>query len=575
MAVLIPETPKDCTRSERLVFQRLGAELDKEWVVLHSLGLANHPDKRRGEADVVVVGTKGVFVLEVKGGQVSCRDGVWHYGVPGGREFLRREDPWSQASQNMFAVIDQVKKCAPAQGDVLFGYGVVMPAERFTATGIELDPALLLDKRDFPRNLGFYIGALERRWRQIYVDRHGRAPRSPTLDDVKKIRAVLRPDIESTFSLGSWLTGLEQEQIQLTNDQIRVSRRLAANPRMVVTGKAGTGKTVLAIHRARDLAWRGLHVLFLCFNQLLARHVTETLAGDAFSGSITVRHLHAHYRDTIVDAGLQNQLPTSDGDSDHLFNILYPQLYVDALLRTEPKPFDAVVVDEAQDLLTLDHLDALDLTVEGGLDEGRWHLFFDPQQNIFSTQQDSVEARLKRVSYARDELTDNCRNTKQIAYQTSIISNLDVAVEGAPPGPECACVYYRRPEDGVAQIEATIERLLAQDVRPESIIVLSTRKRENSLIGGITHLAGLEVRDVASKASGKSIAFSTMHAFKGLERSVVLAIDLVEVGQQEWSMLHYAGLSRARTLVVPFLPIAREPRYLELATEFGRRIARA
>ncbi|WP_204265193.1 hypothetical protein, partial [Klebsiella pneumoniae] len=63
------------------------------------------------------------------------------------------------------------------------------------------------------------------------------------MEDIKRIRKVLRPDVESAFSLGSWLNGLEQELLQLTNEQIRISRRLAANPRMIVTGKAGTGKT--------------------------------------------------------------------------------------------------------------------------------------------------------------------------------------------------------------------------------------------------------------------------------------------------------------------------------------------
>lgn len=574
MAVLIPDTPKDCTRSERVVYQRLGEELDKDWVVLHSLGLVDHETKRRGEADIVVLSTRGIFVLEVKGGHVSCRDGKWYFGTPGEKEVERKEDPWSQASGAMFAVIKRIKADAPELEGLLFGFGVVMPMERFTTKGMEIDPQVLLDKRDFGRNLSFYIGDLERRWRQIHAERGLREPRRPTVEDIKRIRKVLRPDVESAFSLGSWLNGLEQELLQLTNEQIRISRRLAANPRMIVTGKAGTGKTVLAVQRALTLAERGLSVLYLCFNQLLARHVAETIRGRAGADRVTVRHLHGHYRDAIAAAGLLERLPSATGDQTHAYGVVFPQLYVEALMETEPKPFDAVVVDEAQDILTAEHLDALDLTVDGGLESGRWHLFLDPQQNIYGKLSEQAERRLDRISIARDELLDNCRNTREVAYQTSILSTLEVAVEGAPSGPSCECVFYGSPAEGVARIETELQRLLAADVKPSDIVVLSTRRRENSMIAGHAVLAGLPVRDVADGPAAKSIAFCTMHAFKGLERSVVIAIDLGEIGQDDWAMIHYAGLSRARTLLLPLVPQACERRYKELVAAFGRRISR-
>jgi hypothetical protein len=574
MAVLIPDTPKDSTRSERVVYQRLGEELDKDWVILHSLGLVDHGTKRRGEADIVILSTRGIFILEVKGGHVSCRDGKWYFGTPGEKEVERKEDPWSQASGAMFAVIKRIKADAPDLEGLLFGFGVVMPMERFTTKGMEIDLEVLLDKRDFGRNLSFFISDLERRWRRIHAERGLREPRRPSLEDIKRIRKVLRPDVESAFSLGSWLNGLEQELLQLTNEQIRISRRLAANPRMIVTGKAGTGKTVLAVQRALALGERGLSVLFLCFNQLLARHLAESIKGRAGADRVTVRHLHGHYRDAISAAGLQDRLPPATADQAHAFGVVFPQLYAEALMETEPTPFDAVVVDEAQDILTVEHLDALDLTVDGGLESGRWHLFLDPQQNIYGSHSEQVEKLLERISIARDELLDNCRNTREVAYQTSILSSLEVAVEGAPSGPSCECLFYATPATGVARLERELRRLLESDVKPSDVIILSTRRRENSMIAGTEEIAGLKIRDVADGPAANSIAFCTMHAFKGLERSVVMAIDLAEIGQDEWAMLHYAGLSRARTLLLPLVPQSSERRYRELVAAFGRRISR-
>ena len=54
MAVLIPETPKDCPHGERIVFERLARDLDDDWVVLHSLGLVKHQKKLWGEADFIL-----------------------------------------------------------------------------------------------------------------------------------------------------------------------------------------------------------------------------------------------------------------------------------------------------------------------------------------------------------------------------------------------------------------------------------------------------------------------------------------------------------------------------------------
>lgn len=575
MAILIPDTPKDCTRSERIVYQRLGAELDDGWVVLHSLGLVDHDTKRRGEADIVVVSERGVFVLEVKGGHVSCRDGKWYYGVPGGQEVERREDPWTQASGAMFAVIKRVRDAAPDLKGLLYGYGVVMPMERFTARGAEIDPDVLLDKRDFGRNLSYYIGQLERRWRQIYAERGLPDPRRPTVADIGRIRRILRPDVESAFSLGSWLTGLDEQLIELTNEQIRVSRRLAGNSRMIVTGRAGTGKTVLAVHRALELGEQGRSVLFLCFNQLLARHVSQSIAGKPGADRVTVRHLHGYYRDAIASAGLADRLNQGQADDASFYGQDFPALYCEALMELEPPPFDAVVVDEAQDMLTPQHLDALDLTVEGGLEYGRWHLFLDPQQNIYGQLSAEAERRFDRISVARDDLVDNCRNTREVAYQTSILSTLDVAVEGAPPGPACECIFYNGPEQGVARLEAEIRRLLAGDVDAKNIVILSTRRRENSLIAGLATIADLAIRDVAEGPAPRSISFCTMQAFKGLERQIVIAIDLGEIGEAQLAMLHYAGLSRAKTLLIPLVPRACERRYRELVAAFGRRISRS
>lgn len=570
MATLIPQIPKDCPYGERVTYERLGRDLDPGWIVMHSLGLHGHKTKIWGEGDIVVLSTLGFFCLEVKGGRVSCKDGVWHYSG-GGSSYTKREDPWTQAQGTMQAVKKVLEQHDPNLCDVLHGFGVVMPLETFTTPGAEFEPAVLLDQRGFDRSLQHYIKDLSSHWMEAYRIKHNRSPRLPTRADIKRARELLRPDIESALSLGSHLTGLERKLLQLSNDQIRAARRMQANPRTIVRGKAGTGKTIIALDRAKQLGRQGMRVLYLCFNQLLAEHIRLSLKDDADAKNVEIWHVHALYRDVIKRAGLLEKLERPEVGEETLFTQVYPRVFIDSVLQTDARTWDALVVDEAQDILTPDHLDAFDLMLAEGLNGGRWHIFLDPLQNIYGTKfHEQVEARFKEAQPAYDDLFENCRNTRQVAVQASITSGIDLALDGAPDGPECGHVFFKDLKSFKAEITALVGELTKGGVRPQDIAILSTRRRENSLLNEVTHINGIPVVAVADAGKGQ-IGYSTMHAFKGLERNVVIAIDMDEIGSPNHSMLHYAGLSRARTLLRAFVPAACRPAYVRLAEDFAKR----
>ncbi|MET0370688.1 MAG: NERD domain-containing protein [Sphingobium sp.] len=573
MAILIPDVPKKCPNGERIVYEKLGRELPADWIMLHSLGLPHHESKIWGEADIVVLSSHGVFSLEVKGGHVSCEDGVWHFGGPDFQSYTKREDPWTQSKSALMAIRKSLCDANPAFEDVIFGYGVVMPFTRFDASGTEFLPEVLLDKRTFRQGMDQYIGRLHRFWEADYASRERKSRRGLAPHQIKQARQILRPDLETALSIGGYLTGVESQILQLTNEQIRISRRLAANPRSVVRGPAGTGKSVLAIDRAKQLAQSGRRVLFVCFNRLLAGHVRRSIVNEGVAG-LDVWHAHGLYRDIIRRGGKEAELTKLDETDPTFFARWFPELAADALLENGGERWDVVVVDEAQDLLTTSHLDVLDLLVDGGLDHGRWHIFLDPLQNIYgSDAEQAVEARLSSAYPVHDELEDNCRNTRQVAAQTSIISGIDMAMNNAPDGLECENMTYAGRADARQKLEELVANLLGSDVRPRDLVILSTRQRANSLIAEVHELAGRPIRDLTDEGEEDegAIAFATMHAFKGLERMAVIAIDMQDIGAPQWSMLHYAGLSRARCLLHAFVPDSSTERYRRQAVAYGER----
>lgn len=574
VAILLPDAPKDCPRSERIVFQKLGNDLPEDWVVLHSLGLPGHETKVWGEADIVVLSTMGLFALEVKGGKVACTNGIWHFGEPGKKGYTKHEDPWSQAKGTMFAIKKKLQDTMPEFGDLLFGFGVVMPMENFTATAAEVIPEVLLDNRDFAKNTSTFIEKISHHWQETLLRKHGRKYVMPSLAQIRKARDVLRPDIASAYSIGSYLTSVDGQLLQLTNAQIRASRRMAANPRTVVRGSAGTGKSVLAVERACQLSARGAKVLFLTYNHLLAKHFAAGLKTDTRAANVEVRHAHGLYSDVIKRAGLSARLEAKRNDQDY-FGRIFPQVFFEAVLTVDLPCWDALVVDEAQDLLTPEHLDAFDAILRDGLLNGEWHIFLDPLQNIYSrADQEAVESRLGDAHPAYDDLWENCRNTRQIASQTSIMSGIDHAIDGAVDGHPCDNIYFGGPSDFQRKLESTVSNLLRRGVQPEEIVVLSTRKKQNSSVASFDELAGLPLVDISTGAMPpkNAIHFCTIHSFKGLERPVVLAIDINDLGDEQHAMLHYTGLSRAKALLRTFLPNSQQARYSQQAKAFGMRI---
>lgn len=574
MAVLIPDVPERCPNSERLVYERLGRELPADWVILHSLGLPGHEQKIWGEADIIVLSPHGVFAIEVKGGKVSCADGVWTFAGDF-RSYTKRESPWTQASGSMNAVRDKLRSADARYKSVLFGFGVVMPFTVFNTTGAEIVSEVLLDRRQFRGPLGHYVSALHRYWHETSLAKHGRSYGGLTVEDIQLARQILRPDLETALSLGGYLTGVDARLLQLTNDQIRTSRRLAANPRTVVRGAAGTGKSVIALERARQLSADGQRVLVLCFNQLLAGHVRSALNGDPRAPKLKVQHVHSLYRDLIESAGLLPRLDAEDQASPDFFPVRFPELALEALCEHAVEPWDVLIVDEAQDLLTPQHLDVFDLLVKDGLRRGRWHLFLDPLQNIYGVDvQEHVSRRLEEGAPTFDDLWENCRNTRQVAIQASIISGIDLAVAGAPDGPQCQVHYYTSTSEGLAALEAIVKDLISNDVNARDIAILSSRRHENSILEGTTAICGRPLVEPVEEEDLRSggLLLSTMHAFKGLERQIVIAVDMAEIADPRWSMLHYAGLSRARGLLHVLVPTSARKAYERQAEAFGRRL---
>src|SRR5262249_30385685 len=130
--------------------------------------------------------------------------------------------------------------------------------------------------------------------------------------------------------------------VRLTDEQIRVLDSLGEIRRLGIKGAAGTGKTLVAIQKARREAGNGRRVLVLCFNRYLADYLAERAEG------FTVKTFHSLCRDLAKAAGIPFD-PSKAEDEPGFWANEAPGKLLEALDVYPDERYDVVIVDEGQD----------------------------------------------------------------------------------------------------------------------------------------------------------------------------------------------------------------------------------
>ena len=277
MAVMYPRTLLEDdlkSRAEGKVFDALEERLGDGWEVFHSVGWVVR-DKEQGSDDgeidfVIAHPERGVLCLEVKGGGIECKHGEW-FGIHDGvREGIR--DPFAQAIDHTYAMRRKLGGMpAKGGGELLIGHAVAFPDISVHGLVLAPDapPELIVDRND----MATIDEAVERAL--AYHRPDGAKQVGPGANGMKKLREILAPEIRIEVPMAERFLDEEEKLITLTHDQALLLQRHGREKRMVVTGPAGSGKTMLAVERAKRVAAKGSDVLFVCFNRRLRDHLRK------------------------------------------------------------------------------------------------------------------------------------------------------------------------------------------------------------------------------------------------------------------------------------------------------------
>lgn len=463
--------------AERRVARLLSrVDVGTDAVAFYSVGLRSHAYKQQGEADFVILRNDVVILVEVKGGGIRKHDGIWW-------SISRRDDwhalktsPMEQARSAMYALrsIFNSANLGWYANEAI----VITPDIDAPPTSHEWEPTHWLAKDEMT------VRALTDR-----LDTITAGARTPPSGQRRASTATLRARLFGEFTrmpvIDAQRGAIIEEQNRATEGQATLLASLARNPRIMVFGGAGTGKSLALVEAAKQEAEQGRSVLITFRSPELPKFFAPHVVG----------------RDIDV-------IPFSS--------------------LTTTKIYDVAFIDEAQDLMTADVMDTLDVIIAGGRTKGRWRMFLDKnnQAHVDGGFDEDVAEIVTSEALVVD-LTTNVRNTKAIVHMVQEYLGADVGDPAIVHGDK---VNWRTVE-GMSDVGAAEEvamRLTSDGVSKSDIWIIS--------------------------ASSDAAPYLTMHGFvvtspkyaKGLESEHVIVCDLPAAYDTPGCAAFYVAVTRAR-----------------------------
>lgn len=521
MSKMIPYIPKDYDKlsKEGIIFEKL-EKLPDDFVVFHSLEITSIKNRgiKESEVDFVIFHPKkGLLALEAKAGSVYHEDGVWYYGS--GLK-MHHQGPFNQAKRNKYLIKDLIIRSGNLYGlldKISLKHAVCFHSiERAKIVTTKLPPdspkELIICKDDLD-NLETAINRIFSFQSSNSIGIH--------LDDKESkylLYDVLCPKYNLIPSKTLELDLTKQKFTQLLNEQSVILNFLEDQPNATISGAAGTGKTMIAIEKARRHADKNENVLFLCFNSFLKTHLEENYSHD-YIDFFTINSFAIKYTKSIYNS----------------FELLKRYLE-DVYLNELEFKYKHIIIDEGQDfgqnnIEEQDIISVFKMIIEQR--NGTFYIFYDKNQLV---QGKAIPAYIID-SDTKLNLYKNCRNTVNIANASISLLNQEARLhDGAILGDTPNMHFTQTNEEALIRLNIVIQRLLDQSIK--DIVILTTKASESSILKDFDEGYYL--------MNNQRIKWTTARKFKGLEADAIILFEIDKRTLLEEKLLFYVGASRAR-----------------------------
>ncbi|WP_245683854.1 AAA domain-containing protein [Vulcanibacillus modesticaldus] len=513
-------------------FYRIASLLPDDYTVLYSYKyqIGEYENNLVREADFIIVHPlRGYIVVEVKQGNISYHNGRW-YEIKDGNYQPLHKDPVEQARTAMFEILNSYRKKSGGNDYPLgIRYAVCFPeATKFSG----VLPQDLNKESIWTLN---ELGNLEKTIEKLFDKQNKRNAYEANKILINK---VLSPVFKIYSTLEDQIALFHQQsEIILSEEQERILDETEEDHRKVFFGAAGTGKTYIAMEKAKRLANEQKKVFLTCYNKNLAKLFNNYIDHE----NIQALNFLDYIEKDLTEKGIYMEKPKKEEDLSSYYDEILPSTAFDYYSSlTEAEKFDAIIVDEGQDFKEEWIITLLSMVKENG----HFYIFADDKQNIFRT---NIEA-LRRFDISKHRLTVNFRNTQKINEWFASFINEKRLRSKLSGGLPVQTIKWKNQDEEKQILEKEISRLVSQGLSPNRITILSPYTKKKSCLGSISRIKEWPIVDL-KKENGSGIKFSTIRSFKGLEADIVFLIDVHNNDLMCSPEEIYVGASRARYML--------------------------
>ena len=518
--------------SEKLVYEQL-QKLDDSFTVFHSVEWTSRKENYRRttlwkENDFLILHPDlGMLVLEVKGGEIKYRDGVFHQIDTISKKVSilseeKRNDPLSQAKDGKFhyselfdSHIDKISRRFPIEAAVWFTHSdISKKINSFPLKYRELSGAIL-DKNDLKKG--------HEKVEDIYYYYESEKKADVSDEEYDLLVSLIATDFDLVVAPDIRKGELDHTFLKLTKEQLSLLDYISEQRSATIQGVAGTGKTIIAKEAAKRFSEKDRKVLFLCFNHLLFIDLKKRYPDK----NIDFFNINA-----FISKFTKKDISDEKKRVEALWNIDFSKL-----------DYDDVIIDEAQDFEN----EEIEYFEEYTKDRNGHYLVFYDKNQLVTT--DSVPDWIEH-SDCRLVLTKNCRNTREIALTAYNVigTELDQKIKMVQ-GDKPAIVFDQT--ESLDSLEEIIRQLTGPEMgfTNSEITILTLKTETHSILKGENKIAGTKL---SYDRSNSSIQFTTAAKFKGLESRAVIVIDISkkDFENDDDKRLFYVACSRATQKLV-------------------------
>lgn len=556
MAQMIPDLPEDQlakikSSAEAKLYRIFRDNLPQDYVVLFQVGwiLQRESDKARdGETDFIICHPNtGYFCIEVKGGGISFNGstGEWS-SIDKHKTKHSIKDPVNQALRAKYSILNKLKEHpqwkSRISSRILIGHAVFFPDISYAHQIDRPDlPAILIGTLSNTKDITSWVKKVFEVWSnddEQYdpLDFHG----------IEIIKNIFAHSFEVNPLVSQQLKELEEYRIRLTHNQMRTLDTLRSHRRASISGGAGTGKTLLAVEKAKRLAGEGFITLLTCYNRQLADHLSLVCKGIDNLEVMSFHQLCYLRIDTASQLSDRDVLEEAKLTYKHfdLFDVHYP-VALTYSLDIVSSQYDAIVCDEGQDFRE-EYWLPIEMLLSN-YDTSPLYIFFDDNQNIYSRASTFL---IKNEPFL---LVTNCRNTDPIHHAAYEYYQGEPVSPSGVLGEKIQLIEAATPKLQAKRLHSKIVDLIAKEhVSPAEIVVLVVNSIQKEMYFDLLFELPLPHSASWIDEGGEDpncVRIDTVKRFKGLESAIVFlwGLDVPDLG--EYEELLYVGLSRAKSLV--------------------------